>query len=119
VALVQDLGLAAEDHVEAVAPVTLPEDDLARLEPSLADSAPRLVAQLDEVGREQEVHEPRRADPELAVRAGQLRPVERAPGEPARQPGDPEAQRQLRHGPTVPERAELPQALEVVDRRTT
>ena len=68
----QHLDLTGEDHVQAVTRVALVEDDLARLIVGLRRAAPATEVELDGVGREHEVAQPRDGDAGLAAGAREL-----------------------------------------------
>src|SRR3989442_9229804 len=110
-ALLDHLHLPVDDDIETVAAVPLTEYDLLRLEMLPAEAWRLLRLELDDVGRKQQVQEPIRRHPHLAVEPRHLHQVDRAP----QQPGEEARELDPEHfgdGRPVPESGELAERLE-------
>src|SRR5438876_278367 len=109
--LLDHLHLPVDDDIETVAAVPLTEYDLLRLEMLPAEAWRLLRLELDDVGRKQQVQEPIRRYPQLAVEPGHLHQVDHAPQQPGEEARelDPE---HLGDGRPVPESGELAERLE-------
>lgn len=83
-----DLGFARQDHVDAVADVSLVEHFLPRLVMFLLDRAGPENFELDQVRREEEVEKPRDGDLDAAVEARQFHQVDHPPEQPRENPGE-------------------------------
>jgi hypothetical protein len=109
-ALIDDFGLACENHIKRIRAITLAKNDFTRFKVQLHDSAGGIHSELDGFGGKHKVKEPRERDFQSTINARQFPPVDESPEDPRGKAGDADAADEFSNGTAVSERAHLSEA---------